>query len=232
VKLTTSIRNFVLLALMLTAAGLGMALKPSQKVGAERARINLELIIPKSFGDWTVDSRVTPILPAPELEEKVSAIYDETLARTYVNAKGEYVMLSIAYGGDQTGRLRVHRPESCYSAQGFQVKQVAENTILTGSTSIPVKRLAAQSGSRHEPITYWIRVGNSTVTSLVEQRLTQLRFGLTGEIPDGLIFRISSIDRENSHAYALHDRFVNDLMRALPKNHQATLVGAIGQPAS
>jgi EpsI family protein len=220
------LRNFALMVLMLLAASLGLALKPSERVGAVVATVDLESIIPKAFGEWTIDKRYSPIMPPPELEEKVNKVYDETLARTYVNGKGELVMLSIAYGGDQTGRLRVHRPESCYSAQGFSVTKIAENHLETAVATIPVKRLAAQSGSRHEPITYWIRVGNETVTSLMGQRLTQLRFGLTGEIPDGLIFRVSSIDRENSHAYALHDRFVADLLRALPKDQQAILIGA------
>ncbi len=220
------IRNLILMALMLVAASLGVALKPSERVGAPAASVDLESIIPKSFGDWTIDKRYSPIMPPPELEEKVNNVYDETLARTYVNSKGDFVMLSIAYGGDQTGRLRVHRPESCYSAQGFSVTKIAENTLQTGVAAIPVKRLAARSGNRHEPITYWIRVGNETVTSLMGQRLTQLRFGLTGEIPDGLIFRVSSIDRENDHAYALHDKFIADLLQALPKEQQAILIGA------
>lgn len=225
-------RNLILFALMLSAAGLGLALKPTEKVGAPKAHINLESIIPQTFGEWKIDKRLIPIMPPPDLEEKIDQVYDETLARTYVNSKGEQVMLSIAYGGDQTGRLRVHRPESCYSAQGFQVKKITENTIATDMVEIPVKRLQAQAGNRHEPITYWIRVGNTTVTSLFAQRLTQLRFGLTGEVPDGLIFRVSSINRDNNQAFALHDRFVSDLMKAIPKAQQVTLIGATGQVPS
>lgn len=224
--MTIHFKSFILLALMLTASGLGVSLKPSQKVGASSSSINLHAMIPVSFGGWTIDKRFIPIMPAPELQEKVNQIYDETLARTYVNVKGDYVMLSIAYGGDQTGRLRVHRPESCYAGQGFLVKKVGEDLLRTSIGNIPVKRLSAQSGPRHEPITYWIRIGDSTVTGLLGQRLTQLRFGLTGEIPDGLIFRVSSINTKNNQAYALHDQFVADLLGALPKNHQVTLIGA------
>lgn len=219
------LRNILMLALMLGAAGLAIAMRPNASA-AEAHSVNLAGMVPERFGHWTVDHRVQPILPPPEVQEKVSKIYDETLARTYVDDRGRRVMLSISYGGDQTGRLRVHRPESCYSAQGFMVKKIGENPLETSIGSIPVKRLTAQSGPRHEPITYWIRIGNSTVTGMLGQRLTQLRFGLTGEVPDGLIFRVSSIGADNQDEYRLHDRFVRDLMQVLPKEHQVVLVGA------
>ncbi len=218
-------RNVILLILMLTASLSAVALKPKQKVSGQSEKIGLDNMIPDDFGEWKLNKQLLPVMPPPELEEKVNRAYDETLSRSYVNSKNETVMLSIAYGGDQTGRLRVHRPESCYSGQGFQVTKIGENLVKTATGDIMAKRLAAQSASRHEPITYWIRIGDSTVTGLLGQRLTQLRYGLTGEVPDGLIFRVSSIDDNNSHAYTLHDQFVADLVRELPKSARITLVG-------
>lgn len=218
-------RSILMLFLMFGAAGLAVAMRPGTAPAGANS-VQLAAIVPEKFGSWVIDDRIQPILPPPDVEEKVSRIYDETLARTYMNERGHRVMLSISYGGDQTGRLRVHRPESCYSAQGFMVKKIGETPLQTSIGDIPVKRLAAQSGARHEPITYWIRIGNSTVTGLLGQRLTQLRFGLTGEVPDGLIFRVSSIGYDNEAEYRLHDSFVQDLMRALPKDHQVVLVGA------
>ena len=139
-------------------------------------------------------------------------------------------MLAIAYGGDQTGRLRVHRPESCYSGQGFLVKKIGENEIAVANTKLTVQRLYAEAGSRQEPITYWIRVGNETVTGLLGQRVAQLKSGLTGEVPDGLIFRVSSINGDTKKAYALHDRFIEDLLGALTVEQRAKLIGATDKP--
>lgn len=223
-------RHWIAGASMFGAAGLSIALTP--KVSKQNfTPINLESLIPKQFGPWRLDQRFSPIMPPPDQQAKVKALYDETLARSYVNADGQVVMLSIAYGGDQTGRLRVHRPESCYAAQGFLVKKVAENQITTPLATIPVKRLMAISGQRYEPITYWIRVGDATVTNLMGQRITQLRFGITGEVPDGLIFRISTIDRENARAYAIQDRFVSDLMQNVPEATRHKLIGNPNQAA-
>ena len=217
--------HWLLLTLMLLTAGAGIFLKPLKRVQSSSSVVNLEMMIPKKFGSWTIDARFSPLMPAPELNDKLKNIYDETLSRTYVNDSGDYVMLSIAYGGDQTGRLRVHRPESCYTGQGFQVTKIGDSLIQTVGGSIQVKRLVAQSDQRHEPITYWMRVGDSTVTGLIGQRLSQLRYGLTGEIPDGLIFRVSTITNDTKSAYIVQDRFITNLMVELPKAHQTILIG-------
>lgn len=214
-------------ALMFAASATAVALRPTHKIADAGPKVDLEAMIPKQFGDWRMDDTIRPVLPAPDLQAKLDHIYNQVLARTYINNSGKRIMLSIAYGGDQTGRLRVHRPESCYSGQGFLVKKVAETELDTLVGRVPIKRLSAQSGARHEPITYWIRVGGTTVTSLLGQRLAQLRFGLSGEVPDGLIFRVSSIGNNNDNEYLAHDTFVKDLMQSITREYQIALVGEI-----
>ena len=39
-------------------------------------------------------------------------------------------------------------------------------------------------------------------------RLAQLRYTLTGEIPDGILVRVSSIDRDESGAYERQADFI------------------------
>ncbi|MGH8762730.1 MAG: exosortase-associated protein EpsI, B-type [Nitrosospira sp.] len=212
-------------SLMLASSAMALLLQPGSHEAEGKEGIALESFIPRNFSGWKIDETIIPILPPPELTEKVNRIYDETLARTYVGQNGERVMLAIAYGGDQTGRLRVHRPESCYTGQGFLVKKIGEEEITVANTKLPVKRLNAQSGPRQEPITYWIRVGDETVTSLLGQRLIQLKSGLTGEIPDGLIFRVSSIGGDTGKAYALHDHFIANLLEALTAEQRIKLIG-------
>lgn len=218
-------KALIVLVLMLGAAGAAIALSSSMKLSVPVREFEFQELIPKAFGEWRIDSSTVPIMPAPDVEAKMDRVYAETVTRTYVNNADERVMLSIAYGGDQTARLRVHRPESCYSGQGFHVKNIGEGRIRTDTGEIPVRRLMAKYGDRHEPITYWIRVGGFTVTGLVGQRLTQLRYGLTGEVPDGLIFRMSTVMSDSQSAYAIHDRFAEDLMSALPAHSRISLVG-------
>lgn len=218
-------KAFVLGAVMVIASVSAVALSPRQDVQVAKSSIGLENIVPKNFGEWRIDESVVPILPPPDVEAKVKQIYDEILARTYVNRAGDRVMLSIAYGGDQTGRLRVHRPESCYSAQGFLVRKAGEEDLTLSDRSVPVKRLVATLGNRQEPITYWIRVGDETVSGWAGQRIVQLKYGLTGDVPDGLIFRVSSIGRDPKREFGQQDQFLKDLVGTLTVDQKSRLVG-------
>jgi EpsI family protein len=200
-------------------------LKPKKHDTPEMEKLGLETLIPAEFAGWRIDRSVVPVQPPPEVEEVIGKLYDETLARTYINGRGQRVMLSIAYGGDQTGRLRVHRPEKCYSAQGFRVDKVSQQQEQIGGANVTVNRLYAALGARQEPISYWVRVGDETVDGALAQRLTQLRFSLNGQIPDGLLFRVSNIGADRAAGYALQDSFIADLVRSMPPADAAKLVG-------
>ena len=117
-------------------------------------------------------------------------------------------MLSIAYGGEQSRTLQVHRPEVCYVAQGFRVSDMRKDDLqLGGARHVPVMRLVGQLGQRREPITYWVRFGHDVVRGNLEQGVSRLRHGLKGEIPDGLLFRVSTLSDNYESAYRAQDRF-------------------------
>jgi hypothetical protein len=62
----------------------------------------------------------------------------------------------------------------------------------------------------------------------MSKRLVELNYGLTGRIPDGLLFRISSIDGDQARANRIHDQFVNQLMQAIPADHRMRISGLGG----
>jgi EpsI family protein len=72
-------------------------------------------------------------------------------------------MLTLAYGSDQSAALHVHRPDICYTAQGFQISRMSNNFIQTVAGKIPVIHMLAIQEARIEPITYWITVGDTAV---------------------------------------------------------------------
>ena len=116
-----SFKHLVIGVCMFAAAGMALALKPTEKVADAGPKIDLEVLIPKTFGDWKVDETITPLIANPEEEALINKIYNQTLTRTYVNSQNERIMLSIAYGGDQSDSMAVHKPEVCYPGQGFQI---------------------------------------------------------------------------------------------------------------
>lgn len=220
-----SIKHLVIGLCMFAAAGMALALKPTTKVADAGPKIDLETLIPKQFGDWKIDETIAPLIANPEQEAMINKIYNQTLTRTYVNANGERIMLSIAYGGDQSDTMAVHKPEVCYPAQGFQIMKNITGTFSTGDGSIPVKRLVATQGQRIEPITYWTTVGDTVAVGGLQWKLNQMKYGLTGKIPDGLLFRISSIQADDAKAYQTQDAFARDLLKAMSPDGRQRIIG-------
>ena len=220
-----SFKHIVIGLCMFTAAGMALALKPTAKVADTGPKIDLEVMIPKTFGDWKIDETIAPLIANPEQEALINKIYNQTLSRTYVNSKGERIMLSIAYGGDQSDNMAVHKPEVCYPGQGFQIVKNFSDMFSTGEGSIPIRRLLATQGQRIEPITYWTTVGDTVAVSGMKRKLQQLKYGLTGKIPDGLLFRISSIQADEAKAYQTQDAFTRELLQAMSPSGRERIIG-------
>lgn len=214
-------------ALMIAASVSAVALRPTEKLADHGPKVDLEAMIPKQFGEWRVDESIVPLLPAPDVQAKLDKIYNQTLARTYVNNHGKRIMLSIAYGGDQSDAMQVHLPEVCYAAQGFQIKKLGEQGVSVAGSEIPVRRVIARLGSRIEPITYWIKVGNEVVNSGVMRKLTQLKFGIAGTVPDGVLVRASSIGPDEVEAYATQDGFLSEMIRTMTVVDREKIVGRV-----
>ncbi len=202
--------------LMLASSGAARYMTPTEHLADKMGKPDLEALFPKQFGGWRIDANVPVILPAPDVQARLDAIYNQVLSRTYVNDRGQRVMLSVAYGGDQSDGTRIHRPEVCYPAQGFQILSNSVGHIgLPGHEPLKVRHLESKLEQRLEPITYWVVVGDSVVVSSSEQKLAQLRYGLRGVIPDGMLVRVSSIDSDTRRAFDLQQQYVNDLARSL-----------------
>lgn len=222
---TISLKHLVIGLCMLGGAGMALALKPTHKVADTGPKIDLETMIPHQFGDWKLDETIVPLIANPEQEAVINQIYSQTLSRTYVNSRQDRIMLSIAYGGDQSESMAVHKPEICYPAQGFQILKNTTGTFSTGTGEIPVKRLVATQGQRIEPITYWTTVGDAVAINGLKWKLNQLKYGLTGKIPDGLLFRISSIQADDSAAYQIQDDFARELLDAMTPDGKKRIIG-------
>lgn len=226
------VRTAVFMAALMVAASVSaVALRPTEKIADRGPRVDLEAMIPKKFGDWRIDERIVPLLPAPDVQAKLDKIYNQTLARTYVNAKGQRIMLSIAYGGDQSDAMQVHLPEVCYAAQGFQVRKGSEDVVNIVDKPVAVRRLVASLNSRVEPITYWITVGNAVVNSGLKRKFAQLSYGLGGSVPDGFLVRASSIGKDGD-PYGVHDAFLRAMIESMDPGARVRLIGKSGGGAA
>jgi EpsI family protein len=153
-------------------------------------------------------------------------MYDQVLERTYIDREGRRLMLSVAYGRQQSVGLQMHRPEVCYRAGGFQVQDVVPATIQVAGRSLPVTQLQAHMDGRAEPITYWRLLGQGVVTDDSSFKLRQLSLGLHGRVLDGLLVRVSSIDRDTEGAHRLQARFADQMARAMTAAQRERAFGA------
>ena len=219
-------RSIVLAGLMVATAVGSIAARPSTKASVPgHHRYVLEDVVPRQFGDWKELPSETAQVVNPQTRELLDKLYSQILVRTYVNSAGYRIMLSIAYGDDQRGDLQAHKPEVCYPAQGFTLNNKADALVSTPYGSIDARRLDTSMGRRKEPVTYWFTMGDRAVKTTWEKRLVEVRLGLTGAVPDGLLFRVSSIDPEASRAYGAHDIFVTDLLNAVSPTDRKRLSG-------
>jgi len=218
---------FVITALMLAASAGALVARPAERLADADQAISLERMIPRQFGDWREAQPGRIQVVNPQTQELLDRIYGQIVARTYVNSDGYLIMLSIGYGNNlrDRGSLQAHRPEVCYPAQGFVVEKNEISLISTRSGDIPVRRLVTTLGERHEPLIYWFTVGDTVVRGKLHKRLVDLRYGLTGLIPDGILFRVSSIDRDEATAYRMQEQFINQLLQAVPAQDRVRLSG-------
>ncbi|WP_374316880.1 exosortase-associated protein EpsI, B-type [Aquabacterium sp.] len=213
----------VIVAAAMMVGGLGLAewLTPHKMLADELPALDLAQAVPASFGTWRLDPDLVPVLPDPTVESKLQQFYSRTLARTYVRADGARVMLTVAYGRNQnSASTAAHRPEFCYTGQGFVVSKVGKEFLPVLDHRLEVVQLMANAGPRHEPITYWVTLGQSASVPGLSRKLAQLKYGLQGWIMDGMLMRVSSLTPttgadDQAAARVLHAAFISDLAKAM-----------------
>lgn len=220
--------SVVLGASMALAASLALFMIPTAESVSHQEKIDLESMIPAEFDGWKIEPEMAARIVNPDEKGLVKEIYDQTLSRTYINASGERVMLSIAYGGRQSTDLQVHRPEVCYAASGFRISKISKTYVDTTIGRIPVMRLVAKQGARNEPITYWVRMGDSLTRGWLEQKFAAIGYGLTRKVPDGLLFRVSTISNDEQDSYRIQQDFLVALMKMVKSTDRVWLVGRLG----
>jgi EpsI family protein len=206
---------------LLTVAAISSALRPRNHLNM-LGKSKIEALVPNQFAGWTFLAASGLVLPPEDQLEK--QLYSQLLTRTYTNARGAQMMLLIAYNGSQDGVVQIHRPEICYPASGFKLTQIDEHQVpLAQGLEIPSRFIVAETGTRREQIIYWTRLGKFFPRHWSEQRWAVFQQNLEGDIPDGLLVRISSVSQDVGPAEL--DAFAHDLYASVGKTMRNVLVG-------
>jgi EpsI family protein len=221
-----SIKNLVLMVLMVGTALLAPTLRATQSMADQLPPIDLEHMVPRQIGEWREQTGLAMQVVDPERQATIDRLYSQTLSRTYVNPEGYRIMLSIAYGKDQSDALQVHKPEVCYPAQGFQLSQIQRVKLDMPERSFPATRLMTNMGQRSEPVTYWVVLGNQVTRGGVDKKLKEMRYSLLEQtMPDGMLVRFSSIDRDTANAHQIQAAFASAMINAIAPENRSRFAG-------
>lgn len=221
-----SVKSFVLLALMLASAAAASFMRPTASLADQRPPIELDTMIPARFGEWREQLQAPVHIVDPEQQATIDRIYSKTISRSYINASGYRIMLVIAYGKDQSDALSLHKPEVCYPAQGFKLLEQQNERLDMPDRSIDARRLVTHLGQRFEPVTYWTVIGDHVTRGGVDKKLAEMRYGLSGTVPDGMLVRVSSIDRDAAQAHRIQAEFATALIGSIAPENRARFSGS------
>lgn len=210
---------------ILASALLAYVLVPREMMAKSAETFDIRTIIPPTFGEWTLAPNVKLVEPEPDSFSRL--LYSQEVGYGFKDREGHVVMLLIAYGPNQSSRLQLHRPELCYTASGFRISPTVTSEVGVRQDLAPLKllRLTAQREARNEPISYWMRVGDSVATSVVERNLIRLRLVMHGKVADGALIRVSTVGLPEQQAYPIHDRFIRDMLNAVAPENLSFFIG-------
>jgi EpsI family protein len=200
------------------------ALKPRRLLVDRVGEARLADWIPTVCGAWRQDdSMLTGSVVTGGL---VDTLYQQVISRFYRHEDGRVVMLSVAYGRVQSDSLQLHTPDVCYPAQGFTLADPQDGRVVMGRTSLAVRRVVARLSGRIEPMTWWAMVGDKVAMGGTARKAAQLQYALGGELPDGMIIRISSLGSDAAREWSQQESFVRQLADALPDAVRLRMFGA------
>lgn len=181
-------RNLIIGGVLLSASGIAFARQPEVAVPPIQAK-QFRALVPTQFGAWRAIDASDVILPPPDaLRDR---IYDNLVTRTFVAPGQAPIMLLLAYNNIQDGMLQVHRPETCYPVGGFNLSETQQVTLGDKAAPIPANFFTATGPDRVEQVAYFTRLGTAYPQTWIQQRLAVMRANLAGDIPDGMMMRVS-----------------------------------------
>lgn len=216
----------IVLSSVISLVAILLMLVPPGRVPADRLPMpQLDAFTPAAIDTWILlgSRRYT--------QEELNALveedtYSQTYEAIYLSPNNQHIFLSLSYGENQLdGKVHAHRPEYCYRAQGYEVSELRDQSLKTPQTDIPVRLLKADKPRRTEYITYWMTLSEKAVVPGWSRMVAQIGYGLKGEIPDGLLVRVSTISEDEQSAYREQQAFIDAWLRQLTPQLAQRLTG-------
>lgn len=205
-------RGFVAGALLTTGLVANRIVQAPAGVGA--SHFDLHANLPKAFAGWTASPVQQAVLPDPEEVKAVTSAYEEVVSRAYDHPGARQMMLVVAHGRPGSGLLALHRPQTCYTSQGFTVQDCGEANLPQPFSGVRTTRLLATRDARTEPVVFWASVAGQQSDTDVEQKLRLLRAAWQGRPLDAFLIRASCVGTNDRATFDAIGSFLSDLLGA------------------
>ena len=223
---TMNRKKFLFMLLMFIVSGIANYARPTKYLAQSHPRALLATEIPDKINGWIKAPSYQDMIIDPEQQVVLDYLYADLINASYVNTNNNLVMLSIAYGKDQSDGHDVHKPELCYPAQGFtRLEERDIPIVLDPHRSVMVHYMKMQRGQRTEPLYYWTLAGDYVYRSKWKKRLIAFRYSLDNLIPDGMIIRVSILENNNAIAQDTLTNFVINWYASLTENQRTRYFG-------
>lgn len=214
--------RMLIIAALMTLTGLATATLRPAPAGAATAP-DLEALLPDAFAGWRRIALSDAVLPQEtNLQPGEAVAY-----RAYRDELGRIVTLVAAYGPPLGDSVRLHRPEKCYVAQGFEILDRGADAIVARGRAVTLVNLDAKSALRREAVTYWLRAGRGFTGRESDAAFDRLRYGLSRPL-DGALVRVSTINGA-SPQFDLNAAFLAEFSEALSPEAETIFLGP-GEP--
>lgn len=215
-------RNVLIGAALAMSSGIAFARQP-EVINPVVDHDEFTSWIPSNFGSWSLVTSSGVVLP-PE-DELSDRTYDNLVTRVFAAPDSPPVMLLIAYNNTQDGVVQAHRPEVCYPVGGFELSDTRPFEMPIGGKLVPANIFTATGPNRVEQVVYFSRIGNSFPRNWAAQRLAVIEANLAGEIPDGMLMRVSTLGISQASAQPLLSDFSNQFFSNSDPELQQLLIG-------
>lgn len=205
-------RRSLLIGAGLAAAGTLSYLRSPEALAKPISAAAFQAQIPSRVGVWT--SRKSAELVLPALDEG-DQLYENLETRIYEGPGVPSMMVLVAFSSTQQNNIQVHRPEVCYPASGFPVLWSKPTDIAYGKQMIGGRELLADRNGLRERILYWVRVGDEFPRTWAEQRISMAVANLKGSVPDGVLFRVSTLEEPDSDLSPAIRTFIQAFLEAI-----------------
>lgn len=197
--MTIDRRGAILGAAFVACAGLTAFRQPLESVSPISTKA-FAASIPAKVGGWRAEKSSEVVLPAPD--EASDDLYQNLETRVYTGDGLPDIMFLCAYSNVQKNDVQVHRPEVCYPASGYPIIKTTAKQVMLRQSKINARFLVADRGGPKEMILYWTRVGAEFPDNWQNQRIAMAKANLSGNVPDGALFRVSCILDSEEMAFA------------------------------